>query len=108
VGGEEKITQDEDGNLVIQTGLMSELQGIRSDIAGGFGRMEGNLHQLDGRVRSLEAWRHDREVAADVHHQRDDRERAGLTRRQKIWGGVGVVAVIVATVVGPILGATLH
>ena len=49
-----------------------------------FDRLEGRFDSLEARTEKLETWRHDKEIAANVHAQRDERVR--LSR--KAWAGI--------------------
>jgi hypothetical protein len=116
----DRITEDEDGQLVVTTPLLVMLNNIQRDVAAGFAglqvsldgkadkadlaKLEGRWESLNRRVEGLETSRHDREIAATVHQQRDQRT---FTKRQKVWGVAGAVALLLATVGGPILAVTI-
>lgn len=117
----EDIVPDEDGQLVIRTPLLATLDALRTEQAAGFARvetamrgkadkadvsrMEARLDAHGAAIAALETWRHDKEVASRVHADRDRRQ---WTVRQKVGAVCGVVAVVAATVLGPILAAHIH
>ena len=113
---DEKISFGPDGQPLITTPLLGELQSLRSEQAAGFAalgtKLEGKADKADvarletrldahgSDIAELQDWSHDREVARGVHEDRDTRL---LTRRQKIWGGIGVVFLGLCTLLSPII-----
>lgn len=114
----DRVTQDDHGQLVVTRPLMDEIQGLRSDVSAGFAgltarlegkadkadvaRMEARLDEHGTQIAELRQWRHDRETAAGVTARRLDRV---LTRRQKVWGIVGAVALVAATAMSGVLAS---
>lgn len=78
-------------------GQLSELKAdLRTKADGAqFDRLEGRFDSLEARTERLETWRHDKEIAANVHQQRD--ERSKITRR----GWLGIISAAIT------LGGTL-
>lgn len=116
----DRITEDDAGNLVISRPLMDEIQGLRSDVASGnativaklegkadkadMARMETRLDEHGRQISELQQWRHDKEVVGGIHQQHDQQR---FTTRQKFWGVVGAAALVVATVIGPVIGTVI-
>lgn len=101
------------------------LSQIRNEQTAGFARIEtsmaskadkADIERLESRldhhakdigdqaqaIADLRQWKRDRETAASVHVQRDQRT---FTTRQKIGAGIGSVCLLLATILGPYLGA---
>ena len=68
-------------------------------------RIESRLDGHDSRIVGLETWKHDKEVAATVHQQRDNRWSA---KKKTVVGALGTLGLLVATVLGPWLGTHWH
>ena len=117
----ERISEDDDGNLVISTPLLTKLDNIQREQAAGFAglrealdgkadkadlsRLEARWEGVDARVAKLETWRHDSDVATTVHQQRDGQV---FTRRQKFWAAVAAVSTILAIIGASFVSALLH
>lgn len=117
---DEKITEDAQGNLVVQTSLFARLNEIAKGQAEGFTRIEtamkgkadkSDLAKLEGRmeehgkqIADLQTWRHDREVSTGVHKLRDDQT---FTKRQKFWAAVVAVLTLAGIWVGPIIASAV-
>ena len=107
---EERITEDEHGQPVIQIPLVNELRSIQQTISDGFGEMRG---RLDGKADKADLDRIDRRM--DEHGQRLDKHIDDSSKRfseiddwhskgtwtwalwQKVAGAVFAVAMLVAT-----------
>ncbi len=117
---DQRITEDESGHLVVTTPLLTILDKIQHDLSAGFAtvqtslrgkadksdvaRLETRLDDTQRRLGAVEAWKHDRELAGGVHRQRDNQV---FSRRQKIWGSVGIALMAAASVAGGILSGVL-
>jgi hypothetical protein len=113
---DEKITHGSDGELVITTPLLAELQGIRGLLSDGFARMstklegkadkadmarlEARLDQHATDIAELKTRRHDEELERVVEGRFATQV---LTRRQKVWGSIGVCGLIISPLVGQVL-----
>lgn len=88
--------------------ITSALSDLKADIRdkadrGQFDRLEGRFDSLEIRTERLESWRHDREVAANVHQQRD--ERSKITRRG--WAGIIVAGLTLAATLALAISSVL-
>ncbi len=61
-------------------------------------RMEQRLDGHDGRLTAIETWRHDKEVAASVYSERDQRNRAKWSRRERWFAALTAAAVAAGTI----------
>lgn len=80
----------------------------KADVARLEARLDHHAKTLDGHstdIGELQQWRRDREVAADVHQQHNQRT---WTFRQKAWAAAGTITLAVATVAGPLLANHMH
>lgn len=94
--------------------LAQDLGSVLATIQTMLGRIEksldgkadkADLTHMDQRVARLEEWRHDKDVALGVHTERDAEV---FTRRQKVWGVIGALAVVSATMLGPTIATLVH
>ncbi|MHB1950251.1 MAG: hypothetical protein ACYCQK_02100 [Acidiferrobacteraceae bacterium] len=112
---------DDPDDLVITYTVRDLLASIKTEQATAFARLEAKLEgkadksdlvrmeaRLDQHARDLDKvrsdtaeiqqWRHDRDNAADVHRQRDQR----FSRRTKtIWAVLTTLLIVAATFLGP-------
>jgi hypothetical protein len=104
---------EEEGRIIIKRDLSLVLLDLQSSVTTGFAslgtallgkadkadisRMEGRLGDHAGRISQLESWRHDREVAAQVHKERDEEmqeaQRRKWSRREKIFASAATAAI---------------
>ena len=89
--------------------ITSALSDLKADIRdkadrGQFDRLEGRFDSLEERTERLESWRHDKEVAANVHQQRD--ERTKITRRgwMAIVSGIATLGATLTLAIAAVLG----
>jgi hypothetical protein len=121
---DEMLGQGPDGQLVITTPLISKLDAIQREQAAGFAgvrealngkadkadvarvetRMEGQFQEHHRRISDLEQQQRDTLVADGVLAQEHGKL---LTRREKIWGGVGIAILALSSLLGAALSAIL-
>lgn len=118
-----EIVDDDQGQPWVRTRLVDELQGIRAEQAAGFAslakalehkadkadvaKLEARLdeHQRDlaGHRTELDAlrqWQNNKDVAKDVHKQRD---REHWTERERTIAILSTAAILLLMVVAPII-----
>lgn len=101
----ERITEDAQGNLVVQQGLVEVLNAIRDGQAAGFAEIKTSLAHQESRIAKLERAQEARANAAAAVS--DHRTRL-LTRRGKFWATVAAIVSLTGLWVGPILANLVH
>ena len=98
-------TEQTDGFARIETKMAGKAD--KADLERIEARLDAHeraLHGLGGRVDGVEVWQHDKDEAASVHQQRDQR----FTKRTKaIWVAVTTLLLILATAFAPAIAAAL-
>lgn len=82
----ERITEDAQGNLVVQQGLVDVLNAIRDGQTAGFAEIKVSLAHQEARIAKLERAQEARANAAAA--VTDHRTRV-WSRREKVWGAIG-------------------
>lgn len=73
----------------------TDVEAIRNDLS-------SHREETDQRLTRLEADKDLREARAKVHSLRDNQV---FSKRQKVWGTVAAIALLLATIGGPIIAA---
>lgn len=118
--GADRIRTNDEGELVIETSVVSKLDTLIQGQSEGFARVEtamrnkadkSDLAKLEGRmeehgrqIAELQSWRHDRQV--EVQYQTSQKAMI-LTRREKLWGAV-VAALTLAALWGAVIVVLVH
>jgi len=78
--------------LALQNAMTTQMSALRGDIRdkadkSQFDRLEGRFDSLEKRTETIEEWRHDKEVAASIHRQRDEKFKLSVRAKVAIVAG---------------------